>query len=688
MPSLLPLSGPWQHHYSQIENATRLFWQQARFLDHGRIQGLEIGERLQAKVQDLLATCFAASPLNPCETFLLSAATLLYECGWQAPESAQKTVAERYHLSGSLINQSYLQLPGAPRLGLAGLDSTTAEILVSLCAALGQSGPTQLSKEPVAAGQQEKARPAYLAAILSLADALLVPRQKAAYFHRFSPNMPLPGPEARLALHPYIELFSLTQESLSISMRVHPADRDYAAAMAACVEEPILRWWAANWPWLVRDFHLRLSLLPPQIRIINEGIPPAPLTQTCPALLPYLASYQPPVLELPSLEEVMEVWEEGQRAPELTAPSAPQPDPQQKEKPARPTPVERFDDFYLHIDHQGRIVAQSPQGEATARCQLEIPLALQSFLVLARRNEKSAEIYQMLGSLLYEHLFPPDIHTLFKQTEAVARSNHRHIRIRLNIEANALASLPLEFLYRRDHGHFLAIDPHTALARYLHVDSPRKRVRLHDGPLHMLLIISSPTDQPRLNVEEWRDLFYETLEEPLKQNLLTLDCVTMSTYEEITLARLKRPPNIVQFVGHGIYQEGTTSLALMQADGSSWLLDGNRFADMFLGDLDNLGLFCLASCESAASDDPQEFLGVTPQLLQRGIPAVIAMQYRIKVTTARLFFRQLYQCVVNAKPIDYAVQQARNAISVTQGRDNREFATPVLYMRAEDGAIF
>lgn len=40
------------------------------------------------------------------------------------------------------------------------------------------------------------------------------------------------------------------------------------------------------------------------------------------------------------------------------------------------------------------------------------------------------------------------------------------------------------------------------------------------------------------------------------------------------------------------------------------------------------------------------------------------------------------------KPVDWAVQSARNAILLEFGLNNREFATPVLYMRAKDGNVF
>src|SRR5262249_50799419 len=152
-----------------------------------------------------------------------------------------------------------------------------------------------------------------------------------------------------------------------------------------------------------------------------------------------------------------------------------------------------------------------------------------------------------------------------------------------------------------------------------------------EGPLYMLTIISSPSDQPALNINQWKSTITQALAEPIAQQHLELDFVTRATQYEISQALLKRKPDIIQFVGHGIYKNKTAYLALMEEDGRSWLVNDETFANFFLGSLDNLGLICLASCESAESDDPQGFLGLAPQLIQRGVPAVIAMQYSVKL---------------------------------------------------------
>ena len=81
-------------------------------------------------------------------------------------------------------------------------------------------------------------------------------------------------------------------------------------------------------------------------------------------------------------------------------------------------------------------------------------------------------------------------------------------------------------------------------------------------------------------------------------------------------------------------------------------------------------------------------MGIAPQLVERGVPAVVAMQYEVKVKIATVFLEDFYTGIAAHKPVDWAAADGRNAVSIEFNLDNREFATPVLYMRAEDGNIF
>ncbi|HMQ32272.1 MAG TPA: CHAT domain-containing protein, partial [Chloroflexaceae bacterium] len=203
-------------------------------------------------------------------------------------------------------------------------------------------------------------------------------------------------------------------------------------------------------------------------------------------------------------------------------------------------------------------------------------------------------------------------------------------------------------------------------------------------------IVASPAGLPTLDPDEWETTVTSALTKPIAEGRLSVRTVKRATRKAIRDALLAQGPDIVQFVGHGFYEEGRGRLALVDDDtGGPWALDEERFASLFAGHADGLGLVCLATCESARSDDTQGFVGIAPQLVRRcGVPAVVAMQYRLRADAAKIFLEEFYSSVAARKPVDWAAQAARNAVALELGQDNREFATPVLFMRAADGNVF
>jgi hypothetical protein len=308
---------------------------------------------------------------------------------------------------------------------------------------------------------------------------------------------------------------------------------------------------------------------------------------------------------------------------------------------------------------------------------------------MVEHDQTTEELLRKFGIRLYEIIFPAQLDKHFNVTESAARERSRKVRIRLTIEPDALAQLPWEFLYRSEGGYFLGTNPGTILSHYLDLPLPQDYVKGREGPLHMLTIISNPSDQPQLNVNRWEALVHDALSEPRDQGILLLKTVKQATFEKIRDALLTQPPDIVQFIGHGVYHDGKGYLALVDSNtGSTWKVDDQRFADIFAGVQGRLGLVSLATCESARSDSPKSFLGIAPQIVQRRTPAIVAMRYPVLVKTAEIFVENFYKALAARYPVDWAVQSARNAIAIKMGLHNREFATPVLFMRAKDGNIF
>lgn len=365
----------------------------------------------------------------------------------------------------------------------------------------------------------------------------------------------------------------------------------------------------------------------------------------------------------------------------VVAPSTP------VETPSPPNAT-TYVDFDLHVTSGGEVTANSSEGQASAMVATGIPAGIQALLARIEWYATDAAMLKQAGTLFYDWLFPPAIHTHFVKTEAVARSQGARMRLRLRVEADEIARLPLELAYRVEGGYFLSINPDTVLSRFLNVPLPQGQVRRQPGPLHVLTIVASPDGLAMLDPDEWVATVQSALAEPLSKGQMTFEAVKQATMRDIRRALLKQPPDIVQFVGHGAYKGGKGYLALVDSDGTARYVDDEQFANLFLGTSGHLGLVSLTACEGGASSDPQGFSGIAPQLVQRGVPAVVAMQYKVRIQTAALFLEEFYLAIAEGKPVDWATQWARNAISQEFGMADREFATPVLYMRAEDGQVF
>jgi formylglycine-generating enzyme required for sulfatase activity/ABC-type branched-subunit amino acid transport system substrate-binding protein len=111
---------------------------------------------------------------------------------------------------------------------------------------------------------------------------------------------------------------------------------------------------------------------------------------------------------------------------------------------------------------------------------------------------------------------------------------------------------------------------------------------------------------------------------------------------------------------------------------------------VLLHNVPSLRLVFLNACETArvskqAGLDP--FAGVAAAMVMAGIPAVVAMQFPITDEAAIRFAGRFYPLLAAGEPVDYAVGQGRLAIRVAES-ETLEWATPVLFMRAPDGAIF
>jgi hypothetical protein len=118
-------------------------------------------------------------------------------------------------------------------------------------------------------------------------------------------------------------------------------------------------------------------------------------------------------------------------------------------------------------------------------------------------------------------------------------------------------------------------------------------------------------------------------------------------------------------------------------------LDGTPFSELFARH--RPGIVLLQACEGAYTvpqQVTQAHSSVASQIVGQNIPVVVAMQYEITNAAARKFAREFYRRLAQEvpDPVDKAFQEGRFQIAGSHA--NRQFATPVLFMRVADGRLF
>ncbi len=342
-------------------------------------------------------------------------------------------------------------------------------------------------------------------------------------------------------------------------------------------------------------------------------------------------------------------------------------------------------DLSIRVQDDADVLASSDLGESYGRLNLN-PDEIRPMLDAIDKDDTDGELLKKLGKILFDALFDKSISNHLAAVLAEGESTGRGVRLRLIFEKPQIAAIPWEFLYDESTNTFLANDPKTALSRYIDVPLKKQDIRPASIPLKMLLVISSPKNLDPLDSLGEERLIKQALEKHISSGLIEIDVISKATIDAVYQRLSDREYNVFHFIGHGVFENNKGHIALVDENDRAKLLDDEAFANLFLGKR-GLGLVILNSCEGATTSSGQAFRGMAPRLVQRGIPAVIAMQYTILDSTAKTFAEEFYRSLARGNPVDRAVQSARNLISIKAKLDNRDFATPVLFMRAKDGVI-
>ena len=288
-----------------------------------------------------------------------------------------------------------------------------------------------------------------------------------------------------------------------------------------------------------------------------------------------------------------------------------------------------------------------------------------------------------LGRGLFDSVFFGTVRRCWDRSLDQARLAGHGLRLRLILESPELWDWPWEYL-RDSETDFLILAPDISIVRSPEI-LPPVFIRPAELPLRVLVVIAQPSGSADLDSElEWQEL---------KMNLARLKNsrrVEISRVNFASLASrrlaLEKPVHVLHFIGHGGFDQSLDQAFLQfeKRDGEPDPVTGVDLARV-LRRQPPPALIVLNACEGgrALKDDP--FAGVAQALVKEGVPAVLAMQFRVTDKAALVFSKSFYKALASGDTVDHAVYEARNALFSERSVD---WGNPVLYLRSSQGRIF
>lgn len=318
---------------------------------------------------------------------------------------------------------------------------------------------------------------------------------------------------------------------------------------------------------------------------------------------------------------------------------------------------------------------------------------------------------QRMGQALYRSLFPPDSATKTALQQSLRRVEQRqtdlHLRLKFSADSgqrSRLADYPWELL--QDGQRFL-LHQQLRLSRYIAYESVPPQVAAQET-IQVLLVSARPQGLPQLSQAE-QEAVREGLLRAEQAGRVQVQVLAKATERELsrylTDCLPEQRPQVLHFDGHGVFgkrcevcQTVYSGMRAASCDRCKQALlppQGYLAFETEQGQPDYrsaqqvaavlqpyaLALVVLSACQSGmAVAGDSVFNGMAQNLIDQRIPAVVAMQYSVRVGAAREFAEQFYRVLGNREPLLRAVNLGRRAMDV----EGDQWYRPVLYLRWAD----
>lgn len=313
-----------------------------------------------------------------------------------------------------------------------------------------------------------------------------------------------------------------------------------------------------------------------------------------------------------------------------------------------------------------------------------------------------------LGRILFERLFPDSPEhgrglQCYRELANKAKTNGS-LRTWLNLPAE-LEAIPWELLLCPVNNSWLAVDTSRALVRTLPLDKCRELPNdwsREDGPLRIVVVMAGP-EQDHLTPSLRNEL--QAHKQHLQDCHATLErgeedvkieyIEGAGTYQQL-VERLSQPKPIhvlhIFYHGEPIGDEAVLKFVKEASGQNIKHDDGDPIRSSILREHirkrftsfpnERIQLVVLNACFNVSAAHGGLLKNLAAELVQEGVPAVIAMQGRAEPKVVHELARTLYESLWNAESIDRALTKARSQL-YNPYIPTLEWAIPVLFLHPQ-----
>lgn len=306
---------------------------------------------------------------------------------------------------------------------------------------------------------------------------------------------------------------------------------------------------------------------------------------------------------------------------------------------------------------------------------------------ISKRNVRSIDLEQpsILPAISLEKVGSGMFSALFGYCSLPALRLQQSTKgvIKLNLrftDAQELSKLPWESIFDKEQNKFLCLSGSFSISRYLNSQSIPPKIFINDNCIRVLIIASG--DMSLNYGREIEEITQAKISSEFRK--AEVKCSVGEDFLSIRRIISEFKPNIVHFIGHGLFDVSSGNTSILLNKGGRITPDGFWY---MIYDPKHLKLVVLNSCSSAENTINGIERGFAQTLIKMGVPAVIAMQDTITDSAAITFGKFFYLKLFQSLDITDAISDSRRALYLDSRKD-AQWHIPVLYTRTDDTAIF